>query len=145
MKKTILRYSKISNTILIVLQKHSFMLLFLFVFSLFFVCIGSVLFSGFLLLLCIIKLIYVTMWFFIMSLTDTKLRNIKSPYSGKPELADRDGLTARIATNGSITFNYRFRWLCKQQRIKIGRYPDIKLSDARIKSEVGSPTFSYWF
>ena len=30
MKKTILRYSKISNTILIVLQKHSFMLLFLF-------------------------------------------------------------------------------------------------------------------
>jgi integrase len=66
-----------------------------------------------------------------MSLTDTQLRNIPKRYAGKPELADRDGLSARISPKGIITFNYRFRWLGKQQRIKIGRYPGISLSDAR--------------
>ena len=69
-----------------------------------------------------------------MSLTDSKLRNIKSPYTGPVELADRDGLTARITKNAVIAFYYRFRWRGKQQRIKIGRYPDIKLSDARVKA-----------
>mgnify|MGYP000277105095 FL=1 len=73
---------------------------------------------------------------FTMSLSDNKLINIKALYTGKRELADRDGLTARITANSIITFNYRFRWQGKQQPIKIGRYPDIKLSDARIKSEV---------
>lgn len=46
---------------------------------------------------------------------------IKAPYTEKRELADRDGLTARITANAIITFNYRFRWQGKQQRIKIGR------------------------
>ncbi len=73
---------------------------------------------------------------FDMSLSNSKLRNIKAPYTEKRELADRDGLAARITANAIITFNYRFRWQGKQQGIKIGRYPDIKLSDARIKSEV---------
>ena len=69
-----------------------------------------------------------------MSLSDSKLRNIKAPYEGKTELADRDGLTVRITRNAIISFNYRFRWRGKQQRIKVGRYPDIKLSDARAKT-----------
>ncbi len=69
-----------------------------------------------------------------MSLSDSKLRNIKAPYSGKREISDRDGLTVRITANAIISFNYRFRWQGKQQRIKVGRYPDIKLSDARIKA-----------
>jgi integrase len=69
-----------------------------------------------------------------MALTDSKLRNIKSPYTGKPELADRDGLSARVSPKGVISFNYRFRWQGKQQRIKVGRYPDIKLSEAREKT-----------
>jgi integrase len=68
-----------------------------------------------------------------MSLSDSKLRNIKSPYNGKPELADRDGLSARVSPKGLISFNYRFRWQGKQQRIKLGRYPDITLSEARDK------------
>lgn len=59
-----------------------------------------------------------------MSLSDSKLRNIKAPYEGKTELADRDGLTVRITRNAIISFNYRFRWRGKQQRIKVGRYPD---------------------
>lgn len=69
-----------------------------------------------------------------MALTDSKLRNVKSPYSGPLEVADRDGLTVRITKNAMITFNYRFRWQGKQQRIKIGRYPDIILSQARVKA-----------
>ncbi len=69
-----------------------------------------------------------------MPLSDSKLRNIKAPYLGNPELADRDGLTARITKTAIVTFNYRFRWRGKQQRIKIGRYPDVLLSDARIKA-----------
>jgi len=68
-----------------------------------------------------------------MSLTDTKLRKIKAPYQGKPELADRDGLSARVTTNGKVTFNYRFRWQGKQQRIKIGSYPATTLAEARLK------------
>jgi len=68
-----------------------------------------------------------------MALTDSKLRNIKSPYTGKPELADRDGLSARVSPKGLISFNYRFRWQGKQQRIKLGRYPDVTLFEAREK------------
>jgi integrase len=71
----------------------------------------------------------------IMSLSDTKLRNIPKKYDGKPELADRDGLSVRVSPKGIITFNYRFRWLGKQQRIKIGRYPGISLADARKRVE----------
>jgi integrase len=70
-----------------------------------------------------------------MPLTDTKLRRISKDYSGKPELADRDGLSARVSPKGIITFNYRFRWLGKQQRIKIGRYPGISLAKARKRVE----------
>ena len=69
-----------------------------------------------------------------MALTDSKLRNIKSPYTGKTELADRDGLTVRISPKALITFNYRFRWQGKQQRIKIGCYPHIKLAEARAEA-----------
>ncbi len=68
-----------------------------------------------------------------MALSDSKLRNIKSPYTGNTELADRDGLSARVSPKGVISFNYRFRWQGKQQRIKVGRYPDIKLTEAREK------------
>lgn len=70
----------------------------------------------------------------LMRLSDRKLRNIKTPYTDKPELADHDVLTVRITRNAIITFNYRFRWLGNQQRIKIGCYSDGKLAEARVKS-----------
>ena len=68
-----------------------------------------------------------------MSLHDTNLRKIKAPYQGTPELADRDGLSARVRTNAAIIFNYRFRWQGKQQRIKIGCYPSTTLAEVRLK------------
>lgn len=66
-----------------------------------------------------------------MALSDTKLRKIKAPYNGEAGLADRDGLSVRVSPKALITFNYRFRWEGKQQRIKLGRYPGLKLVDAR--------------
>ena len=63
-----------------------------------------------------------------MALSDTKLRKIKAPYNGKTELSDRDGLSVRVSPKALITFNYRFRWEGKQQRIKpvCGVYPKIR-------------------
>lgn len=67
-----------------------------------------------------------------MPLSDTKLRNIAGkPYDGKPELADRDSLSVRITTKGTITWQYRFRWRSKHERLTMGRYPDISLKEAR--------------
>ena len=66
-----------------------------------------------------------------MALSDSKLRSIKAPYSGKPELTDRNGLTVRITKHGVVTFNFRFQWLGKTQRMSLGRYPEIKLAEAR--------------
>jgi integrase len=68
-----------------------------------------------------------------MALSDTKLRKIKAPYNGEAELSDRDGLSVRVSPKALITFNYRFRWEGKQQRIRLGRYPGLKLIDARKK------------
>lgn len=67
-----------------------------------------------------------------MALSDTKLRSITGkPYSGKPELQDRDGLGVRISKQGTITWQYRFRWQRKPARLTMGRYPDISLKEAR--------------
>jgi len=66
-----------------------------------------------------------------MSITNTELRKIKAPYTGKPELTDTNGLTVRITKKAVITFNFRFQWFGKPQRMSIGRYPEIKLSEAR--------------
>lgn len=66
-----------------------------------------------------------------MAISDSKLRNIKAPYTGKPELSDRDGLSVRISKNAVISFNFRFQWFGKPQRMKVGRFPEVKLSEAR--------------
>lgn len=66
-----------------------------------------------------------------MALTDSKLRNIKAPYNGKAEVFDRDGLTIRVSKTAVIVFYFRFQWLGKSQRMKLGRYPEIKLAEAR--------------
>ena len=67
-----------------------------------------------------------------MPLTDTKLQALYGkPYFGKTELSDRDGLSARVTERGTISWQYRYRWQGKAARLKIGRYPDLKLADAR--------------
>ena len=68
-----------------------------------------------------------------MALSDTKLRSIKGKlYTGNPVLSDGDGLSIRITPLGAMTFQFRYRWEGKQQRIDIGKYPAVGLKDARI-------------
>ncbi|QPT33522.1 tyrosine-type recombinase/integrase [Proteus penneri] len=68
-----------------------------------------------------------------MALSDTKLRNLHNkPYSGSSELTDGDGLSVRISKNGTIAFQYRYRWNSKPTRLTIGKYPTTSLKDARI-------------
>ncbi|WP_368870130.1 tyrosine-type recombinase/integrase [Proteus mirabilis] len=68
-----------------------------------------------------------------MALSDTKLRSLfNKPYSGKPELTDGDGLSARISPNGTIAFQYRYRWNGKAVRLTVGHYPAISLKEARV-------------
>ena len=68
-----------------------------------------------------------------MALSDTKLRSIHDkPYAGKPELTDGDGLSARVSSNGTIAFQYRYRWNGKPVRLTIGHYPALSLKDARV-------------
>ncbi|EFK2283430.1 tyrosine-type recombinase/integrase [Escherichia coli] len=65
-------------------------------------------------------------------LTDTRLRTIANkPYDGPSEIADRDGLSARISPKGKITFQYRYRFNGKPVRMKIGEYGKMSLKDAR--------------
>jgi integrase len=49
------------------------------------------------------------------------------------EKSDRDSLTIRVSTKGTISFYFRFRVQTKQQRICIGQYPIYSLSSAREK------------
>ena len=46
-----------------------------------------------------------------MALTDSKLRSIQAPYTGKSKIFDRDGLTARITKSAVISFYFRFHFL----------------------------------
>lgn len=67
-----------------------------------------------------------------MFLSDTLLRSINSkPYSTKSELSDCDGLSVRISHAGTITWQYRFRFPSSPGRLTLGRYPDVKLAEAR--------------
>jgi len=67
-----------------------------------------------------------------MALVDTKLRAIAGkPYTGPAELSDRDGLGVRITPKGTITWQYRYRWVGRADRLTLGRYPDLSISAAR--------------
>lgn len=69
---------------------------------------------------------------YIMALSDTKLRSLHGkPYTGSPELSDGDGLGVRISPLGAMTFQFRYRWEGKAQRISLGKYPAMGLKDAR--------------
>lgn len=67
-----------------------------------------------------------------MAISDTKLRSIHGkPYSGPYEITDSDGLGIRITPRGVISFQFRYRWEGKQNRMGLGRYPATSLREAR--------------
>jgi len=71
-----------------------------------------------------------------MPLNDTKLRKIAGkPYDGPLEMPDSGGLSVRISPKGVITFQLRYRIDGNLKRLKIGRYGDISLRDARDTAE----------
>ena len=69
-----------------------------------------------------------------MALTDTKLRKYLSKSQGNEiVISDRDGLRVRVSKNGTITWQYRYRFNNKGARLKLGRYPDLSIEQARYK------------
>ncbi len=68
-------------------------------------------------------------------LTEVQVRTAKTP----PGVAQVDlwdatvrGLSLRVTTLGVKTFSLKYRNACgKEKRIKLGRYPDMSLADAR--------------
>jgi integrase len=71
-----------------------------------------------------------------MALTDTWLRlNSGKPQPSVTEKADREGLSVRTSLKGKMTFQLRFRFANKHQRVDIGTYPLISLKEARDKAQ----------
>ncbi|MBV2128207.1 tyrosine-type recombinase/integrase [Arsukibacterium indicum] len=69
-----------------------------------------------------------------MALSDTWLKGQLNKVIPKPiEKADRDGLSVRISLKGKVTFQMRFRLPghSNQQRLDLGTYPELTLSQAR--------------
>jgi integrase len=67
-----------------------------------------------------------------MALSDAALRSMLGKYYEKVQVkTDRDGLSARISCKGKVTFQYRYRWNGKGERVDIGTYPATSLKEAR--------------
>jgi integrase len=66
-----------------------------------------------------------------MALTNTQLKNLHGKKDKACTLPDRQGLSAVISPLGHIIFQYRFRWINKQARMKLGTYPAFSLDKAR--------------
>ncbi|MCK1447234.1 integrase arm-type DNA-binding domain-containing protein [Bradyrhizobium sp. 2] len=69
------------------------------------------------------------------ALTDSTIKGIKAPASGRVEVADLRcaGLSFRVTAGGVRSWSFRFRdpQSGKDARSTIGHYPDISLGDAR--------------
>lgn len=65
-----------------------------------------------------------------MPLKDLQIRNLR-PKDGVYHCADERGLYLEIYPNGSMLWRYKYRYIGKQKRIALGRYPDVGLAEAR--------------
>lgn len=67
------------------------------------------------------------------SLTDLKLRKLRGDSTQRMEIWDGStpGFGVRVSASGIKTFVYMYRQHGRKRRVTIGRYPDIKLADAR--------------
>jgi len=68
-----------------------------------------------------------------MRLTELAVSRIAPPRQGRLELADKQlpGLSCRVTPDGVKSFALRYRIGGRQRRLTIGRYPTIKLAEAR--------------
>jgi len=65
-----------------------------------------------------------------MALTDTQLRTLKAREKTYT-INDMDGLSIRVLTSGTRTWQFRYRLGGKSHRISFGIYPEITLREAR--------------
>lgn len=67
-----------------------------------------------------------------MAITNAYLKsNLGKQRDNVEERADRDGLWVRVSLLGAVTFFYRYRFNGKQDKMTIGKYPQMSLKDAR--------------
>ena len=69
-----------------------------------------------------------------MPLTDSQCRNAEKREKDY-KLADGDGLYLFITSKGAKSWRLKYRFAGKEKRLVFGRYPEIKLADARIRRE----------
>lgn len=65
-----------------------------------------------------------------MALTDLQIRKV-CPTDKITQYTDERGLYLEVHPNGSKLWRYKYRYLGKQKRLALGRYPDIGLAEAR--------------
>lgn len=65
-----------------------------------------------------------------MALKDMQIRNIR-PTSKITQYTDDRGLYVEVHPNGSKLWRYKYRYMGKQKRLALGRYPDVGLTEAR--------------
>jgi len=65
-----------------------------------------------------------------MPLSDLPVRQAKAKKKDRT-LLDYDGLVLFVPVKGRKAWHFRYRWLGKQSRLSLGRYPELSLRDAR--------------
>jgi|TARA_R110002020_G_scaffold206440_6_gene411812 integrase len=65
-----------------------------------------------------------------VALKDMQIRNIR-PTSKITQYTDDRGLYVEVHPNGSKLWRYKYRYMGKQKRLALGRYPDVGLAEAR--------------
>ncbi|CAI8177154.1 MAG: Prophage integrase IntA [Marinobacterium sp. xm-d-530] len=65
-----------------------------------------------------------------MPLTDRQIKAAK-PLEKDYKLSDEKGLYLLVKKNGSKLFNLKYRFLGKEKKLSIGKYPDVSLQQAR--------------
>lgn len=64
-----------------------------------------------------------------MALTDTQLKALK-PKTKPYIVTDGDGLYVEVIATGGVCWRYRYRLHGKQEKVSLGRYPDLSLKAA---------------
>ncbi len=67
-----------------------------------------------------------------MALTDTQLKALK-PKTKPYIVTDSSGLYVEVIPTGGVCWRYRYRLHGKQEKVSLGRYPDLSLKAARQK------------
>ena len=69
-----------------------------------------------------------------MALKELQIRNIR-PTDKVTQCTDDRGLYLEVHPNGSKLWRYKYRYMGKQKRLALGRYPDVGLAEARMRRD----------